>query len=165
VKHRKAKARSEKVNNLKTVVKNRTTPTATNKTVNYVLINWKNSLWLQNLLQTLHELNKTQCKLQWFAQWNTSFSDKFTYCQGDASDLAWNNTPYDQGRRQRGGAVVPGLPIWHRCPISCLFPLLLHTSNTVFLKCGTPFWFLAPPAAKSWRRACLWFSITAECVS
>jgi len=38
---------------------------------------------------------------------------------------------------------------------------LLHTSNTVFEKCAPPsgFWPLhlvfGPPAAKSWRRACL----------
>jgi len=38
-------------------------------------------------------------------------------------------------------------------PISRLAPWLLHTSNTVFLKCGPSFWFLAPPAAISWRRA------------
>ena len=46
-------------------------------------------------------------------------------------------------------------------PISRLAHRLLHTSNTVFKKCGSPCWFLAPPsgfwpppAAKSWRRAC-----------
>ena len=32
-------------------------------------------------------------------------------------------------------------------------PRLLHTSNTVFKKCGPSIWFLPPPAAKSWRRA------------
>ena len=45
--------------------------------------------------------------------------------------------PQTQGRRQRG-AVVPGPPI------SRFTPRLLHTSNSVFKKCGPPFWFLAP---------------------
>jgi len=56
--------------------------------------------------------------------------------------------PMVKGRRQRkGGAVVPGPPIWNRCPpISRLAHRLLHTSNTVFKKCGSPCWFLAPPS-------------------
>ena len=75
-----------------------------------------------------------------------------------------------QGRCQRGGAVVPGTPIWNLFPpISRLAPWLLHISKTVFLKCGPLFWFLAPlfvlcpPDAKSWRR--LWLScvVTSLC--
>jgi len=31
-------------------------------------------------------------------------------------------------------------------PISRLTHRLLHTSNTVFKKCGPPFWFLVPPS-------------------
>jgi len=57
--------------------------------------------------------------------------------------------------------VVPGRPFEIGAPpISRLDPQLLHISNTVFQKCGPlsgfwpSFWFLAPPAAKSWRRAC-----------
>jgi len=38
-------------------------------------------------------------------------------------------------------------------PISHLAPWQLHTSNTTFSKCGPPFWFLVPLAAKSWQRA------------
>jgi len=47
-----------------------------------------------------------------------------------------------QGHRQRGGQWRPATPF-----ISRLAHRLLHTSNTVFQKCG-------PPSAKSWRRAC-----------
>jgi len=50
--------------------------------------------------------------------------------------------------------------IWNLClPVSRLAPLLLHTSNTVFSRCGSPFCFwplllvFGPP--KSWRRACI----------
>jgi len=42
-------------------------------------------------------------------------------------------------------AVACGGASGARPPISRLAPLLLHTSNTVFSKCGFPFWFLAPP--------------------
>jgi len=61
----KAKTRSEKANNLESVVKNRTTPTATIRTRNYVLLNEMHSLKLQNLLQKSQELNKCQCQLRW----------------------------------------------------------------------------------------------------
>jgi len=38
-----------------------------------------------------------------------------------------------------GGPVLPVPPIWNRfSPISRLAPQLLHTSSTVFLKCGPP---------------------------
>ena len=44
-----------------------------------------------------------------------------------------------------GGPVVPGPPIWNRCPpISRLAPRLLHTSNTVSLKYG-PHSGVCPP--------------------
>jgi len=46
-------------------------------------------------------------------------------------------------------------------PHSRLAPWLLPTSNTVFLKCGRPFWFLAPPGAISWRRAWAVYSFLA----
>jgi len=46
--------------------------------------------------------------------------------------------------------VVPAPPISH------LAHRLLHTSNTVFLKCVLPLLVFDPPhAAKSWRRAWL----------
>jgi len=39
----------------------------------------------------------------------------------------------DSGPSPAGGKVVPGPPIWNRCPpISRLAPRLLHTSNIVF---------------------------------
>jgi len=45
-------------------------------------------------------------------------------------------------------------PIWNWCPpISRLAHRLLHTSNTVFLKCGHPFRFLAPPSG-FWPPCC-----------
>jgi len=49
---------------------------------------------------------------------------------------------YLQGRRQRGGQWFPAPPFEICAPISRLAPWLLHTSNTVFLKCGPPsgFW-------------------------
>ena len=65
------------------------------------------------------------------------------------------------GPSPAGGAVVPGPHLRSVPPISRLAPRLLHASNTVFLKCGPllvfdPFvCFFAPPAAKSWRRACV----------
>jgi len=43
------------------------------------------------------------------------------------------------------GQWCPALPIWNLCPPFTFDPWLLHTSHTVFLKCGPPFWFLAPP--------------------
>jgi len=43
--------------------KKRTTPTATNKTRNYVLLNYMHTVKLQNLLQKQQELNKTQRQL------------------------------------------------------------------------------------------------------
>ena len=66
--------------------------------------------------------------------------------------------PYIQGR-----PVVPGPPIWNRCPPfhvwptgCCIYPILY------FKNVPPPFWFLAPPsgfwppaAAKFWRRACI----------
>jgi len=45
-----------------------------------------------------------------------------------------------------GGGVVPGPPFEICDPHFRFGPWLLHTSNTVFLKCGPPFWFLAPPS-------------------
>ena len=46
-----------------------------------------------------------------------------------------------------GGARGVRPPIWNMCPpISRLAPRLLHTSQSVFLKCGPPFWVLAPPS-------------------
>jgi len=44
--------------------KKRTTPTATNKTRNYVLLNYMHTVKLQNLLQKQQELNKTQRQLK-----------------------------------------------------------------------------------------------------
>jgi len=50
--------------------------------------------------------------------------------------------PYVQPDRvvASGGAVVPGTPFEIGAPlaISLLAPRLLHTSNTVFKKCGPP---------------------------
>jgi len=51
VKRSKAETRSKKVNNLKTAMKKHTTPTATNKTRKYVLLNYMHTLKLQKLLQ------------------------------------------------------------------------------------------------------------------
>jgi len=55
-----------------------------------------------------------------------------------------------QGRRERGGQWCPAPHLKSVTPISRWAPRLLHTSNTVVFKC-------APPAAKSWRRACVVF--------
>jgi len=38
----------------------------------------------------------------------------------------------------------PAPPFEIGAPHFTLAPRLLHTSNTVFLKCGPPLWFLAP---------------------
>jgi len=51
--------------------------------------------------------------------------------------------------------AATGAPL-HLKSVSAHFmfgPRLLHTSNIIFKKCA-PLWFLAPLAAKSWRRAC-----------
>ena len=67
-----------------------------------------------------------------------------------------------------GGPVVPGPPIWNRCPPfhvwspgCCIYPILCF-------KNVAPSWFLtppsgfAPPVAKSWRRAWVRFGSTLE---
>jgi len=54
---------------------------------------------------------------------------------------------FEQGRRQRGGQWYPAHAFEICAPISGLAPWLLHTSNTVFFKCGPPLWFLTHPAA------------------
>ena len=56
------------------------------------------------------------------------------------------NLGYMQGRRQRGSSDAPPSHLKSVPSISCLARRLLHTSNTVFLKCGPPFWFLPPPS-------------------
>ena len=61
-----------------------------------------------------------------------------------------------QGRHQRGASGARHLHLKSVPPHFTFGPWLLHTSNTVFFKCGSPVWFLAPPIAKSWRRA--WFT-------
>jgi len=74
---------------------------------------------------------------------NTIFNLFFT--QSSIRCISRYSDTLIQGRRQRGVQWWPA-PICNRCPpISCLASRLLHTSNTVFLKCGPPFWFLAPP--------------------
>ena len=47
-----------------------------------------------------------------------------------------------QGRRQRGGQRCPASHLKSVPPISCVAHRLLHTSNTLIFKCGTPlrFW-------------------------
>ena len=52
------------------------------------------------------------------------------------------NLGYMQGRRQRGSSDAPPSHLKSVPSISCLARRLLHTSNTVFLKCGPPsgFW-------------------------
>ena len=51
-----------------------------------------------------------------------------------------------QGHRQRGGAVVTAPHLFEICAPPFTFDLWsLHTSHTVFQKCGRLFWFLAPP--------------------
>ena len=48
---------------------------------------------------------------------------------------------FAQGRRQHGGQWYPA-PGFEICgPISGFAPWLLHTSNIVIPKCGSPFWF------------------------
>jgi len=66
-----------------------------------------------------------------------------------------------QGRRQRGGQWCPAphlksVPPFHVWPPDCCIHPTPHLKNL-----APPFWFLAPPAAKSWRRACCAY---ADCV-
>jgi len=66
-----------------------------------------------------------------------------------------------QVRRQRG-PVVPGPPFEVGSPSHftfgppgcCIHPILHFKNVTPFLFFCPSIWFLAPPAAKSWRRAC-----------
>ena len=51
---------------------------------------------------------------------------------------------FAQGRRQRGGQWYPAHAFGICAPISGFAPWLLHTSNNVISKCGSPFWFLRP---------------------
>ena len=51
------------------------------------------------------------------------------------------------------GPVVPGPPIWNRCPHFTFGPPVATYIQYCILKMWPPFWFLAPSAAKSWRRA------------
>jgi len=102
--------------------------------------------------------NRTACILL------TSKNQTFcTTAKFSALDIQYHNTQYLSSLQvlhscravASGGAsgALPGAPHF------TFGPRLLHTSNTVFFKCG-PSWFLAPPsgsfppAAKSWRRAC-----------
>jgi len=66
-----------------------------------------------------------------------------------------------------GGPCVPEPHIWNRClPISRLVPgcyihpMLYFENVAPLLVFGPSFWFLPPPAGKSWRRAWLMFHIT-----
>ena len=64
-----------------------------------------------------------------------AWSNFITFCS-KSSDI--------QGRRQRGGAMVPGPPFEICAPHFMFDPQLLHTSNILFLKCGPPLWLLPP---------------------
>ena len=63
-----------------------------------------------------------------------------------------------QGRRQRGpgppfGIGAPPFYVW---PTGCcIHPILYFKNVPPLLFFGPSCWFLAPPAAKFWRRACL----------
>ena len=64
-----------------------------------------------------------------------------------------------QGRHQRGASgppphlrSVPPISVW---PPGCyIHPIMYFKNVAPLLVFGPYFWFLAPPAAKSWRRAC-----------
>jgi len=65
-----------------------------------------------------------------------------------------------QVRRQRGGQWCPappfeiGAPPFHVWPTGCCIHPILYIKNVApLLVYGLSFWFLVPPAAKSWRRA------------
>ena len=47
-----------------------------------------------------------------------------------------------QGRRQRGGQVVPGLPIWNRCPFHFTFGprIAAYIQYCIWKICPPPFW-------------------------
>jgi len=49
-----------------------------------------------------------------------------------------------QGRHQQGASDASP-PCEIGAPHFTFGPRLLHASNTLFLKCGPSFWFLAPP--------------------
>jgi len=57
-----------------------------------------------------------------------------------------------------GGPVVPGAPFeigaspFHVCPTGCCIHPILYFKNVAPLLVFDSFWFLAPSAAKSWRR-------------
>jgi len=90
----------------------------------------------------------------------TEIFQKQTYCIDESTcDIVWTfwrprsalAPPWWRAVASGRGAVVPGSPIWNRCPpISRLAHRLLHTSNTAFQKCapllvfGPSFWFFSP---------------------
>ena len=64
-----------------------------------------------------------------------------------------NHRWYEQDRRQREGQWCPAPP-FHVWPTGCcIYPILYFKSVAPLLVFGPSFWFLAPPAAKFWRRA------------
>ena len=58
-----------------------------------------------------------------------------------------------QGRRQRGDQWCPAPHLKSVPPHFAFGPPVVTYIQYCILKRGPPFWFLAPPAAKSWRRA------------
>jgi len=55
-----------------------------------------------------------------------------------------------------GGAVVPDPPFEIGSPPFYVWPLFdVYIQCCILKMCPPSFWFLAPPAAKSWRRAYL----------
>jgi len=76
------------------------------------------------------------------------------------------------GSSPAGGPVVPGPPIWNRCPPFHVWSLGCCIHPILYLKIVTHpsgFWPLhlvsGPPAVKSWRRACHYDSWIAKSLS
>jgi len=59
------------------------------------------------------------------------------------------------GSSPAGGPVVPGPPFEIGDPHFTFGLTVAEYIQYCILKMWPPFWYLAPPAAKSWRRACM----------
>ena len=99
-----------------------------------------------------------------FAKWRQKASHKAMVIVIRFEENAQANNYYRLSFRQTSpaGATVVlappfeiGAPISRLAPGCCIHPILYLKNVPPLLVLGPSFWFLAPPAAKSWRRACL----------
>ena len=91
-----------------------------------------------------------------FANLRRGTTSQFTLKRAEMQMSTVDSYQYSAGPSPAGEPVVPGPPIWYRCPHFTFGPPVATYIQYCILKMWSPFWFLVPPAAKSWRRA--WYS-------